>query len=93
MATESLLFETVKEKADNLLAALELPPEIESISTNLGEDASGDAALFIHLHLAKEVGTKKSEVRMLTDFTERVQVLLLGSGIAYFPYVFLDEAA
>jgi hypothetical protein len=30
---------------------------------------------------------------MLTDFTERVQVLLLGSGIAYFPYVFLDEAA
>jgi hypothetical protein len=93
MATETSTFETVKEQADKLLAGLELPPEIQSISTDIGEDNSGDTALFIHLHLAKEVGTKESDIRTLTDFTKRVQILLLGSGIAYFPYVSLDEAA
>lgn len=93
MATDTKAFETVTEQADRLLAAMELPPEVESITTNLGEDESGELALFVRLHLAKNAVTKKTDIRNITDFTERVQILLMGSGITYFPYVFLDEAA
>jgi hypothetical protein len=93
MATETKVFESVKDQADKILAEMTLPPEIVSISTDIGEDSAGDAALFVRLHLANGVGSSKKDVRALVDFTERVQILLMGSGVTYFPYVFLEEAA
>ena len=92
MATEASIFKSDKERADELIAALQLPPQIEKISTDIGTDSSGDDALFIHLHIAKDSIKQKDMIRTLADFSERVQVLLLGNGITRFPYVYVDEA-
>lgn len=92
MAAEANVYKSEKEHADALLAQLDLPPEVQSISTIEGIDETGDPALFIHLHLAKDAIRQLSDAKKITPFRERVQVLLLGNGITRFPYVFLDEA-
>jgi hypothetical protein len=91
MAAEASVFKSEKETADELIAQLELPPEIVRITTDLGTDTSGDDAIFVHLHIAKDAINHKEAVRTLADFSERVQVLLLGNGIVRFPYVYVDE--
>jgi hypothetical protein len=93
MVSEASVFKSEKEMADELLAKLELPPEVVRISTDLGTDTSGDDAIFVHLHIARDAINQKYMVRKLANFSEQVQILLLGSGITRFPYVYIEEAA
>ena len=86
-------FASEKERADRILAEVELPAEVKGISIDFGKDESGDEALFVRLHLAKDVVRRRSDIKKLAELTARLQILLMGNGITHFPYVFLDEAA
>lgn len=93
MSAQSRTIEEEQAKADELLAELDLPPEISSVRAELAEDSSGETALWVVLHLAPNAVKARSDIKKITDFAGDVQVRLLHSGISAFPYIKLEEAA
>jgi hypothetical protein len=76
-----------------LLKAVTLPPEIEAIHAELGEDSEGLPALWIMIQLKPGAVKERGDIKKITDFGGELQRKLLVSGFGGFPYLRRVEAA
>lgn len=85
--------EQERERVRQVLDGFPLPPEIADVTIEMGNDSTGDPALWLHFNLKTEIQIKGEQITRLSRFIGEVQSSLLQSGISRFPYAYLDEAA
>jgi|GEM_PF-3403253 len=82
-----------KERAEQIIA--ETPPldGIESISVELGEDHSGDPAMWLVFHMQRDVDADDDWLIRLNKYSQLLSMKIIHSGLTRFPYTRLRDAA
>lgn len=82
-----------KEKAEQIIADTPLMDGIESISVELGDDHSGDAAMWLVFHMRQDLQADDSWLKRLNVYSQQLGIRIIDSGLTRFPYTRLRRAA
>lgn len=82
-----------KQRAEQIIA--ETPPMdgIESISVELGEDFGGDPAMWLVFHMKRDVEANDEWLTRLNEYSQKLGLKIIHSGLKRFPYTRLRRAA
>jgi hypothetical protein len=82
-----------KEKAEQIIA--ETPPMdgVENISVELGEDHSGDPAMWLVFHMRHDLEADDDWLTQLNKYSQLLSLKIIHSGLTRFPYTRLRRAA
>jgi hypothetical protein len=75
-----------------LLKKAALPPGVRSFELELGDDATGDPAVWVSFILEPDYPTTPPHIHALTELGRRVRRSILEEGVDRMPYVDFKEA-
>jgi hypothetical protein len=82
-----------KRKAEQIIADTPLLDGVDSISVELGEDHTGDPAMWLVFHLQHDLAVDDSWLKRLNEFSHQLGMRIIHSGLSRFPYTRLRRAA
>jgi hypothetical protein len=82
-----------KAKAEQIIADTPLMDGIESISVELGDDQTGDPAMWLVFHMRPDLATDDEWFKRFNDYSGRIDMKIIHSGLTRFPYTRLRPAA
>ncbi len=82
-----------KQKAEELIASAPAFAGVESVRVELGEDHSGEPSLWLVFKLRPELQADDSWFRAYIEYSNRLSLKLIHSGLTRFPYTRLESAA
>ena len=82
-----------KEKAEQIIADTPLMDGIESVSIELGDDQSGDPAMWLVFHLQRDLQADDPWLKRFNEYTSKIDMRIIDSGLTRFPYTRLRQAA
>jgi hypothetical protein len=82
-----------KQKAEQIIADTPLMDGIEGISVELGDDHTGDPAMWVVFHLRKDLNADDAWIRRFNIFSGQLGMTLIDNGLTRFPYPRLRRAA
>jgi hypothetical protein len=82
-----------KEKAEQIIADTPLMDGIESITVELGEDHTGDPAMWLVFLMNRDVRPDDSWYDRFNEFSHQLGMRIIHSGLTRFPYTQLRPAA
>jgi hypothetical protein len=80
-------------KAEEILKAIPLIPEVERLSVKVGPDSYGESALWLQIHVRADVSGTPDQIKRLTDFGREVQSKIFDNGVTLYPYTSLEQPA
>jgi hypothetical protein len=80
-------------KAQEVLDAIPLIPEVEKLSVKVGPDSYGESALWLQIHVRADISGTPDQIERLTEFGREVQAKIFDKGITLFPYTSMEQAA
>ena len=93
MATVEEQGELEKAAAEKILAADPNFPGIEATTVELGDDHTGDPAMWVVFHLRQGFEPDTSWIESFSDYSTKTVLRLLDGGLSRFPYTRLESAA
>jgi hypothetical protein len=82
-----------KEQAEQIIADTPLMDGIESISVELGDDHTGDPSMWLVFHMWRDLEPDDEWFRRFNQFSHRLGMRIIHSGVIRFPYTRLSPAA
>lgn len=82
-----------KAKAEALIAETPIFDGVDRIHVELGEDHDGDPSMWLVFHLRPGLNVDVSWIRAYNDYSTKLGLKLIHSGLARFPYTRLEPAA
>ena len=82
-----------KEKAEQIIADTPLMDGIESISVELGDDHTGDPAMWLVFHMLRDLEPDDQWLKRLNEYSHQLGIRIIHSGLTRFPYTRLRPAA
>jgi hypothetical protein len=82
-----------KQRAEQIIADTPLLDGIESISVELGDDQSGDPAMWLVFHMRHDLEADDEWLRRLNKYAHLLGMRIIHSGLTRFPYTRLRRAA
>jgi hypothetical protein len=82
-----------KEKAEQFIAETPLMDGIENVRVELGEDQTGDPAMWLVFRLRPDLNFDREMARRFNEYAAVIQTKILHSGLTRFPYTRLEQAA
>ena len=82
-----------KQKAEQIIAGTPLMDGIESISVELGDDQSGDPAMWLVFHLKHDLKADDHWLERFNNYSGQIDMKIIQSGLTRFPYTRLRQAA
>ena len=82
-----------KEKAEQFIAETPLMDGIENVRVELGEDHTGDPAMWLVFRLRPDLNFDQEMARRFNEYAAVIQTKILHSGLTRFPYARLEQAA
>ena len=82
-----------KEKAEQFAAEVPLLDGVQSIRVELGDDSSGEQAMWLIFRLNRDVLVDKVWAARFNAYAARVQTKILHGGLSRFPYTRLERVA
>jgi hypothetical protein len=82
-----------KEKAEQIVADTPLMDGIESITVELGEDHTGDPAMWLIFLMNRDVRPDNNWYDRFNEFSHQLGMRIIQSGLTRFPYTRLRPAA
>jgi hypothetical protein len=82
-----------KEKAEQFIAETPLMDGIENVRVELGEDQTGDPAMWLVFRLRSDLKFDQEMARRFNEYAAVIQTKILHSGLTRFPYTRLEQAA
>ncbi len=66
---------------------------VESIRVELGNDNTGDPAMWLIFHLQRDLAVDVEWILRFNEYAAGIQTKILHSGLTRFPYARLEQAA
>lgn len=82
-----------KQRAEQIIADTPLIEGIESISVELGDDQSGDPAMWLVFHMRRDLEADDQWLERLNKYSQLLGMKIIHSGLTRFPYTRLRRAA
>ena len=82
-----------KAKAEQIIADTPLMDGIESVSVELGEDHTGDPAMWLVCYMRKDLKPDDHWYGKFNEFTHQLGMKIIHSGLVRFPYTRLRYIA
>jgi hypothetical protein len=82
-----------KEKAEQFIAETPLMEGVENVRVELGEDQTGDPAMWLVFRLRPDLNFDMETARRFNEYAAVIQTKILHSGLTRFPYTRLEQAA
>jgi len=82
-----------KSKAEQFAAEVPRMPGVEDIRVELGEDNTGDPAMWLVFRLSANLKFDLDVARQFNAYAAIIQTKILHSGLTRFPYTRLERAA
>jgi hypothetical protein len=82
-----------KEKAEQFIAETPLMEGIENVRVELGEDQTGDPAMWLVFRLRPDLKFDEEMARRFNEYAAVIQTKILHGGLTRFPYTRLEQAA
>ena len=82
-----------KAKAEQIIADTPLMDGIESVSVELGEDQTGDPAMWLVFLMNRDVKPDNNWYDRFNEFSHQLGMRIIHSGLTRFPYTQLRPAA
>ncbi len=82
-----------KRAAEQIIADTPLMDGLESISVELGDDHTGDPAMWLVCYMQPDLKVDDSWLRRLNEYSNRLGLKIIDSGLTRFPYTRLRRAA
>jgi len=82
-----------KEKAEQIIAETPLMDGIERITVELGDDHTGDPAMWLVFHMRRDLEPDDQWLRRLNEYSGQLGLKIIDSGLTRFPYTRLRHAA
>ena len=79
-----------KTKAEQFAAETPRLEGVESVSVELGDDQTGDPAMWLVFRTKRDLDTNKEWHRRFLDYAAVIQTKILHSGLTRFPYTRLE---
>ncbi len=67
------------------------PPHVKKYRVEIGEDHTGDPALWIYLGVTKDNSPSRQKVVALRKFADEVERQVLAKKLSRWPYVRIEE--
>lgn len=71
----------------DVLAGVDFPPGVVRWDLEVGDDATGDPAVWIWLFVDEEIAQRKEVSRVTTAARQRIRNALAAAGIQRWPYI------
>jgi len=81
-----------KEKAEQIIADTSLMDGIESISVELGDDNTGDPAMWLVFHMRHDLEPDDEWFKRFNEYSGQLDMRIIHSGLTRFPYTRLRRA-
>ncbi len=85
--------EIEKQKAEQIIADTPLMDGLESISVELGDDFTGDPAMWLVFYMRSDLKADDDWLKRLNQYSHLLGMRIIHSGITRFPYTRLRRAA
>jgi hypothetical protein len=85
--------ELEKTKAEQLAQEAPLFEGVKSISVELGNDQTGDPAMWLIFHLTDNLVTDRDWIKRFQPYARDLQFKIIHSGLTRFPYTRFEQAA
>jgi hypothetical protein len=85
--------EQEKAAAEAIIAATPNFIGVDNVHVELGEDHAGDPSMWLVFHLRPGLTPDESWVRAFSDYSTKLGLKLIHSGLTRFPYTRLEPAA
>jgi len=82
-----------KEKAEQIIADTPLMDGVEGVSVELGNDHTGDPAMWLVFHLRNDLNADDNWLRSFNAYSSQLGMRIIHSGLTRFPYTRLRRAA
>jgi hypothetical protein len=82
-----------KRAAERIIADTPLMDGLESITVELGDDHTGDPAMWLVCYMRPDLKVDDSWLRRLNEYSNRLGLKIIDSGLTRFPYTRLRRAA
>ncbi len=79
-----------KAKAEEFIADTPRLEGVDSVTVELGEDHTGDPAMWLVFHTHKDDEVDSAWIRQFIDYAAIIQTKILHSGLTRFPYTRLE---
>jgi hypothetical protein len=79
-----------KEKAEQFIAETPLMDGIENVRVELGEDQTGDPAMWLVFRLRPDLNFDMEMAKRFNRYAAVIQTKILHSGLTRFPYTRLE---
>ena len=80
-------------EAEKLAAEAPLLDGVQSISVELGNDQTGDPALWLVFNLREDLVADREWIKRFQPYARGIQFKIIDSGLARFPYTRFRQAA
>ena len=91
-ATQKAQASEVEKVVQEMLASPGRPVDIKQFKVELGEDSSGEPAIWVWLDVAPDAQSK-GQVSVLRNFGDALRDTVIAKGVSLWPYVRFREAA
>ena len=85
--------EREKTSAEELIAATDPFPGVESVRVELGEDHTGDPSMWLIFRIRPGSQVDESWIQAFSEYSTKLSLKLIHSGLTRFPYTRLEPAA
>jgi hypothetical protein len=82
-----------KEKAEQIIADTPLMDGIESVSVELGDDHTGDPAMWLVFNMRRDLEADDQWLKRFNEYSGEIDIRIIHSGLTRFPYTRLRPAA
>jgi hypothetical protein len=82
-----------KAKAEQFIAEVPLLAGVEDVRVELGEDSTGDEAMWLIFRLKPEVKVDREWASHFNEYAAVIQTKILHGGLVRFPYTRLERVA
>jgi hypothetical protein len=82
-----------KQKAEQIIANTPLFDGIESITVELGDDHTGDPSMWLVFSMQHDQKADKTWLMSLNEYSNKLGLKIIDSGITRFPYPRLRRVA
>jgi hypothetical protein len=82
-----------KEKAEQIIADTPLMDGVERISVELGDDHDGDPSMWLVFCMRHDLNADRQWLERFNEYSGRLGMRIIHSGLTRFPYTRLRRAA
>jgi hypothetical protein len=82
-----------KATAEELIATTQPFPGVESVRVELGEDHTGDPSMWLIFRIRPGSEVDETWIRAFSEYSTKLGLKLIHSGLTRFPYTRLEPAA